>query len=264
MSTNEKIFYACGIVLALSALVVSFAGLRMKNFPGKALPAIVLWFGVFVIAATTFATRYSSEEHEAKAAEYAEANKEIEEGESAGGYSNEGGALGGETEEGEEEAEEAAEGSVQGDEPIGPTEGSQEGEGGQTPEPRGAEDEPTESGEGDQTKSPTGETSGGQGSGGKAEASATTLKLAADPTALAFDKDSLTAKAGKVTIDFNNPSPIPHNVVIEEDGKELAGFEPIAEGENTASADLKAGTYTYYCSVPGHREAGMEGTLTVK
>jgi plastocyanin len=266
---NETLFYACGIVLAVSALVVSFAGLKMKDFPGKALPVVVVWFAIFVVAATTFATRYSSEEHEAKATEYAEFNKKLEEGESVGGYSNEGGALGGEREEGEQEAEEAAEGSVQGDEPIGPTEGSQEGEGGQTPEPRGAEDEPTESGEGDQTENPTGETSGegagGEGSSsGKAQASATTLKLAAVPAALAFDKDSLTAKAGEVTIDFDNPSPIPHNVVIEEDGKELAGFEPITESEKAASADLKAGTYTYYCSVPGHREAGMEGTLTVK
>jgi plastocyanin len=260
---NETLFYVCGIVLAVSALVVSFAGLKMKDFPGRALPVVVLWFAVFVLAATTFGTRYSSEEHEAKAAEYAEFNEELEKEESVGGYSNEGGALGGEREEGEQEAEEAAEGSVEGDEPIGPTEGSQEGEGGQTPEPRGAEDEPIESGEGDQTKNPTGGTSGKGSSGGKAEASATTLKLAADEAALAFDKDSLTAKAGKVTIDFNNPSPIPHNVVIEEDGKELAGFEPIAEGEKAASADLKAGTYTYYCSVPGHREAGMEGTLTV-
>ena len=248
MSTNEKLFYACGIVLAVSALVVSFAGLKMKDFPGKSLPVVVLWFAVFVVAATTFATRYSSEEHEAKAAEYAEFNEKLEKGESVGGYSNEGGALGGETEEGEQEAEEAAEGSVEGDEPIGPTEGSQEGEGGQTPEPRGAEDEPTQSGEG----------------ADKAEASATTLKLAADPVALAFDKDSLTAKAGKVTIDFDNPSATPHNVVIEEDGKDLAGFDPITEGENAASAELKAGSYTYYCSVPGHREAGMEGTLTVE
>jgi plastocyanin len=231
---NETLFYACGIVLAVSALVVTFAGLRMKNFPGKAMPAIILWFAVFVVAASTFATRYSGEEHEAKAAEYAEFNEEIEKGETSGPYENEGGALGGETEEGEEEAEEEAEGSVEGDEPIGPTEGSQEGEGGQTPEKDGS------------------------------EASATTLKLAADPAALAFDKDSLTAKAGKVTIDFDNPSAIPHNVVIEEDGKELAGFEPITESEKAATADLKAGTYTYYCSVPGHREAGMEGELTVE
>jgi len=260
---NETLFYACGIVLAISALVVSFAGLKMKEFPGKALPLVILWFVVFVVAATTFATRYSGEEHEAKAAEYAEFNEKIEKGETSGPYENEGGALGGETEESEEQAEKEAEGSVEGDEPVGPTEGSQEGEGAQTPEPRGAEDEPTQSGEGDQSKNPTGETSGKQGSGG-AEASATTLKLAADPAALAFDKESLDAKAGKVTIDFDNPSAIPHNVVIEENGKELAGFEPISEGEKTETAELKAGTYTFYCSVPGHREAGMEGTLTVK
>jgi plastocyanin len=259
---NETLFYACGIVLAISALVVSFAGLKMKDFPGKALPVVILWFVVFVVAATTFATRYSGEEHEAKAAEYAKFNEELEEGETSGPYENEGGALGGETEENEEQAEKEAEGSVEGEEPVGPTEGSQEGEGAQTPEPRGAEDEPTQSDEGDQSKNPTGETSGKQGSGG-AQASATTLKLAADPAALAFDKESLDAKAGKVTIDFDNPSAIPHNVVIEENGKELAGFEPISEGEESETAELKAGTYTFYCSVPGHREAGMEGTLTV-
>jgi plastocyanin len=243
---NETLFYACGIVLAVSALVVSFAGLKMKDFPGKALPVVILWFAALVIGATTFATRYSGEEHEAKAAEYAKFNEEIEKGETSGPFENEGGALGGETEEKEEEAEKEAEGSVQEDEPVGPTEGSQEGKGKQTPEPRGAEG-------GSQSK----------GSEGNAEAS-TTLDLAASPTALAFDAKDLTAKAGKVTIDFKNPSAIPHNVVIEEDGKELAGFEPIAEAEESETAELKPGTYTFFCSVPGHREAGMEGNLTVK
>jgi plastocyanin len=92
----------------------------------------------------------------------------------------------------------------------------------------------------------------------------TTLKLSADPSALAFDTTELSAKAGQVTIDFDNPSQIAHNVVIEENGKELAGFEPIAEGEEEVSADLKPGTYTFLCTVPGHAEAGMEGTLVVK
>ena len=88
--------------------------------------------------------------------------------------------------------------------------------------------------------------------------------MEASSTALAFNTTKLTAKAGKVTVDFKNPSPTPHNVVIEQNGKELSGFEPIAEGEESETAELKPGTYTFYCSVPGHREAGMEGTLTVK
>jgi plastocyanin len=262
--SNETLFYICGIVLAVSALAVSFAGLKLKAFPGKALPLVVLWFAALVIAATTFATRYSGEEHEAKAAEYAKFNEEVEKGQTSGPYENEGGALGGETEEKEEQAEEEAEGSVEGEEPIGPTEGSQEGKGGQTPAPRGQEDQPTQSGEGNQSENPTGETSGKQGSSGGASASTTKLKLAASPTEIAFDKESLSAKAGKVTIDFDNPAPLEHNVVIEQNGKELAGFEPITEGEKSVSAELKPGTYTFYCSVPGHRPAGMEGTLVVK
>ena len=235
---NETLFYACGIVLAVSALVVSFAGLKMKNFPGKALPAVVLWFAVFVLAATTFAVKYSGEEHEAKAAEYAKFNEEIEKGQTSGPYENEGGAQGGESEENEEQAEEGAEGSIESEESVGPTENEKGG------------------------KSPQGGGEEAQGAGGGA--ASTTLEVEASPTALAYDTTSLTAKAGKVTIDFKNPSPIPHNVVIEENGKELAGFEPIAEGEESESAELKPGTYTFFCSVPGHREAGMEGTLTVK
>jgi uncharacterized cupredoxin-like copper-binding protein len=53
-------------------------------------------------------------------------------------------------------------------------------------------------------------------------------------------------------------------VVIQKDGKELAGFEPIAEGEESETAELQPGTYTFLCTVPGHAQAGMEGTLTVK
>lgn len=226
---NETLFYACGIVLAVSAVVVTVLGLKVPKFPGRALPLVVIWFAVFVVGATTFAVRYSGEEQEARAAELEKAGEEIEEAETEGGFENEGGALGGETEEGEEEAEEAAKEPGE-EEGVGPTEGSQE-------QPKG-----------------------GQGGAG----ASTTLELAADPTALAFDKTELDAKAGKVTIDFDNPSAIPHNVVIEEDGEELAGFEPIVEGKESLSADLKAGTYTFFCSVPGHREAGMEGTLVVK
>jgi plastocyanin len=219
MST-ETLFYVCGGILAVSAVTVSFLGLKLKDFPGRAMPIVLIWFGIFVVGAATFAVRYSSEEQEAKAAELEKAGEEIEEAETEGGFENEAGALGGETEEGEEEAEEEA-GSGE-EEPVGPAEGAD-----------GAE-------------------------------ASTTLQLAADPAALLFDKKELTAKAGKVTIDFDNPSAIPHNVVIEKDGEELAGFEPITEGKESVSADLEAGTYTFLCTVPGHAPAGMEGTLEVE
>jgi plastocyanin len=103
---------------------------------------------------------------------------------------------------------------------------------------------------------------------GKKEAGAagggSTLKLAADPSAIAFDTTELSAKAGQVTIDFSNPAPLEHDVAIEQDGKELAVSETITEGETSVSAELQPGTYTFLCTVPGHAEAGMEGTLTVK
>lgn len=93
-----------------------------------------------------------------------------------------------------------------------------------------------------------------------------TIAVEADPGGdLAFTETELSADAGPNTVDFNNPSSTPHDVFIEDDGGNVvAETDTISESETTASADLEAGTYTYYCSIPGHREAGMEGTLTVK
>lgn len=91
-----------------------------------------------------------------------------------------------------------------------------------------------------------------------------TLQLSASETALAFDKTSLTSKPGKVTIDFNNPSALEHDVAIEQNGKQIAVSETLAKGKTSVSADLAPGTYTYLCTIPGHAEAGMEGTLVVK
>ena len=93
-----------------------------------------------------------------------------------------------------------------------------------------------------------------------------TVSFEADPSGqLAYVETDVTAKAGNDTIEFDNPSSTGHDVVIEdESGGEVAKTEVITDSTTTATADLQPGTYTFYCSVPGHREAGMEGTLTVK
>ena len=93
----------------------------------------------------------------------------------------------------------------------------------------------------------------------------TELKISADPGGdLAFDKSSLTAKAGEVTITMDNPSSLPHAVGIEGNGVDTEGEVVDKGGESTATASLEAGTYEFYCPVPGHAEGGMKGELTVK
>lgn len=114
-----------------------------------------------------------------------------------------------------------------------------------------------------------GESSNGAaaGSGGKSTASGgSTVELEADPNGqLAYTTTEATAKAGKVTVDFKNPQGLTHDVAIENEAGETVGqTELIAEGQTSTSVKLKPGTYHYFCTVPGHREAGMEGTLVVK
>ncbi len=93
-----------------------------------------------------------------------------------------------------------------------------------------------------------------------------TVKVAADPSgALKFEQSSLTAPAGTDTFEFTNESSTPHDFVLEDSsGKEVAKTDVITGDTATTGATLKAGKYTYFCSVPGHRQAGMEGTLTAK
>jgi plastocyanin len=99
--------------------------------------------------------------------------------------------------------------------------------------------------------------SGGGGGGSE-------LKLAADPSgALKFDKTSLSAKPGKVTIVMDNPSDVPHAIEVEGRGVEEEGEVVEKGGVSQVSADLKAGEYEFYCPVGNHKDAGMEGTLTV-
>ena len=111
------------------------------------------------------------------------------------------------------------------------------------------------------------ENGGGEGEkeAGGGTAGAATVDFEADPSgALAYTTDSASAKAGKVTVNFTNSSPVPHDVAIEDSGGEtIAQTEVLAEGSDSATAELEPGEYTFYCSVPGHRQGGMEGTLTV-
>jgi plastocyanin len=201
--SNETLFFICGIALAVSAVLVSIAGLKAKDFPGRAFPLVILWFAILVGSATTFAVLHAKDEEKVKASEFQPAGKKFEEEgnddvSAAGGPGNEGS------------------GTKPGSEAVA------------------------------------------KGPGG-------TLQLAADPTEIAYDKASLSSKPGKVTIDFTNPATLEHDVAIEgAEGEEIATSQLIGKGKTSVSAELAPGTYTFYCTVPGHREAGMEGTLTVK
>ncbi len=98
-------------------------------------------------------------------------------------------------------------------------------------------------------------------------ASGTTLKLSASPSALKFSVTKLSvAKPGKVTIVMSNPSSISHSIALKGNGLKKPVVGPIVgKGKtSTISTTVKKGTYTFYCSVPGHAQAGMKGTLTVK
>jgi plastocyanin len=198
--SNETLFFVCGIALAVSAVLVSFVGLKVKSFPGKAFPLVVLWFAILVGSATTFAVLHAKDEEKAKASKFEQAGREFE----AEGNDNAAGAK--------------------------------------------------ESGKGSEAKAAP----AAKGPGG-------TVQLAADPTEIAYDTTELTSKPGKVTIDFTNPATLEHDVAIEaEGGEQIAASELIGKGKTSVTAQLAPGTYTFYCTVPGHREAGMEGTLTVK
>jgi plastocyanin len=92
----------------------------------------------------------------------------------------------------------------------------------------------------------------------------TKVALAADPGGqLAYDTRTLTAKAGAVSIVMANMSPVEHNVTVAQGSKMLGATPTFVGGTKTLTLTLKPGSYTFYCSVPGHRQAGMEGTLTV-
>jgi plastocyanin len=101
--------------------------------------------------------------------------------------------------------------------------------------------------------------------GGKGGAASTLDISAAADGSLSFDQSSLDATAGTVTVNFDNPATLSHDVVIEDQsGNEVGKTDLVSQGSSETTVDLQPGTYTYFCDVAGHREGGMEGTLTVK
>jgi plastocyanin len=103
----------------------------------------------------------------------------------------------------------------------------------------------------------------GGGPSGTAKANAqNVVDIPTDPTGqLAYKFKSATAKAGKVTVESKNDASVPHNIAIQG-----GPSGPVVQGGETSkiTANLKPGSYTFYCAVPGHEQAGMKGTLTVK
>jgi plastocyanin len=97
-----------------------------------------------------------------------------------------------------------------------------------------------------------------------APSTAAPLKLTANAGGLlSFDAKQLSARAGTVTVTLANLSPVEHNLTVAQGGTVLGATPTFLGGSRTLSLKLKAGSYTFYCSVPGHRQAGMEGTLSV-
>ena len=108
----------------------------------------------------------------------------------------------------------------------------------------------------------TDETTGGGGGGGGG-----TIEPVADPGgALEYQTGTLDVQANGVTIEFDNPSSVPHDVNIETpDGETIGGTDVITDDSTTTTVDVtEPGEYTYYCSVANHRAAGMEETLIVE
>jgi plastocyanin len=98
--------------------------------------------------------------------------------------------------------------------------------------------------------------------GGTGEA--TTLENPADASgALNFQKDSLSAPTGEITLVMENPSSVEHNIAVKDGDIDEKGEIVGQGGMSEVTVTLEPGEYTFYCSVPGHEAAGMEGTLTV-
>jgi plastocyanin len=82
---------------------------------------------------------------------------------------------------------------------------------------------------------------------------------------LSYSPNGLTAQPGNVTITYDNASPVPHSIAVAtSNGNVLGQVQPFTNGKQSVSlTNLAPGQYVFYCTVPGHRQAGMQGDLTV-
>jgi plastocyanin len=118
---------------------------------------------------------------------------------------------------------------------------------------------------GDEGEQATAAPEAAPGTAPAAAPASSTLALAADPSGgLSYDKRSATLKAGPATIRFVNRSPLPHNVTIGQGAKVAVATKTVTGANTTTTATLSPGRYVFYCSVDGHRQAGMQGALTVR
>jgi plastocyanin len=106
-----------------------------------------------------------------------------------------------------------------------------------------------------------GETSTPPGTGGGGGGQVVEIPIA--DSGFAFTLTTATAMAGTVTLSAVNPQSTTHDISIKGNGVDEKGNQVSDGGTSTVTATLTAGTYEYYCSVPGHEDAGMKGTLTV-
>jgi uncharacterized cupredoxin-like copper-binding protein len=90
-----------------------------------------------------------------------------------------------------------------------------------------------------------------------------TIDIPISSDGFSFTKSAATASAGTVTLTSENPQSVPHDISLKGDGVDVHGEQVTNGGVSTVTANLKPGTYEFYCSVPGHEQAGMKGTLTV-
>jgi len=101
--------------------------------------------------------------------------------------------------------------------------------------------------------------------GGPPSAAAITLALTSpEDGSLSFSPDGLEAPAGSITFDYDNPSPVAHSIAVELEGKTIGESDVVTADVVTLElTDVAPGEYVFFCTVPGHREGGMEGDLTV-